>query len=162
MPDGGGGKPPDPPPGGGGDEDGWEEEEPAGRGDDKLINLLRKALLRESDDTKGKAKETEIVIKTAPTPGNYDVWNSEVLDIVVAASGVGDKIVPWIRKSQKEGVTFNDLADPDGRRGFDAKLATALKSSVKANLELSRAITDTADKMLNVGDVMLKVGRYCT
>jgi len=44
--------------------------------------------LREADGTKGKAKETEIVIKTAPTPGNYDVWNRELLDIVVAASGI--------------------------------------------------------------------------
>ena len=156
MPGGGGG-PPDPPPPQGGGGNGDDDDEDAREDEDgRLVGLLRKVLLREADGTKGKAKETEIVIKVAPSPGNYDTWNAEVLDIVVAASGIGDAIVPWVRKSHRDGVTFEDLADPEGRRGFDMKLAAALKSSVKTNLELSRAINDTSQKMLSVGDEMLK------
>ena len=97
--------------------------------------------------SKKKYKEAEEIstLKPLPITPLFRDWKQETFEAVCSASGRPKLCLPWIRAVEKEGTTFESLADSGDFETLDAKLATALTKLLKKD-DLKRKVDKAKER----------------
>jgi hypothetical protein len=93
----------------------------------------------DGDGTRKKKKPKEadtIVLPPLPTVSNFRNWRTQVRDVIMAASGRGDKILSWVLEIEDAGTTLATLADPGAKlRSLDQKLKDAVNRIASTSIQ---------------------------
>ena len=99
-----------------------------------------------------------------PKAPAFMAWRSSVRDAVVSASGDPEAAFAWIREVEKEGVTFDTLANSGNFKTLDAKLSAAISLVARGDLGLQLASLKEKyareDKFLNGRQILYEVYGY--
>jgi hypothetical protein len=117
---------------------------PAVRGDDDDGD--------DDDETRRRRiKEKDVIdLPALPSVPQFQEWRAMVRDAIMAASGRGDELLPWVLEIQKADTTIDMLADPGPKyRSLDQKLKEAVNKI--ATPALRKEITYRGEEQVRFG-----------
>jgi len=105
------------------------------------------------------AKEADVVkLKNVPIPGMFYVWQQELREEIVCASGRGDTAFKWIMEVESKDTTFDSLADSGKFVSLDIKLGRAVRDAAASNDNLSKILQDKRN-LVSVKEETIMKGR---
>ena len=91
-----------------------------------------------------KSSMDKMIIRQYPDADSFENWKRELRDAVCAASGRGNKAMPWIVRVENPQVLLDDLVPRPSWVNLDMRLKAALNSVCRG--EIQRRVAPLTDK----------------
>ena len=122
------------------------------RRDKAVFKFMREVASFMSKDKKKSskvyAKEADSVkLKPVPTPGMFYIWQQDLREEIVCASGRGDTAFKWALEIEAKETTFDSLADSGKFVSLDVKLGRAAREAASHNDSLSKLLQDKRNQI---------------